>query len=52
MGRELIDVAHVSRNGASYTITIPRKVVEAMGISPGSMVAFYEEDGRIIFRKI
>ncbi len=52
MGRELLDVSHVSRNGASYTITIPRKVVEVMGIGPGSMVGFFEEDGKIVFRKI
>ncbi len=52
MGKEFLYVSHVSRNDASYTITIPREVVEVMDIGSGSMLGFFEEDGRIVIRKV
>ncbi|MEM0157913.1 MAG: AbrB/MazE/SpoVT family DNA-binding domain-containing protein [Thermoplasmataceae archaeon] len=41
----LLDVAHITSRGTSYRITIPRKVVERLGLGPDDIVAFYDDDG-------
>jgi len=49
---QLIEVTHVSRRGASLRITLPKTVGEKLGIRPGDILGFYEEDGRIVLQKI
>ena len=43
--KKIIDVAHISSRGASYRITIPKKVIERLGIDPEDIIAFVEDDG-------
>lgn len=50
--KELIDVAHVSAKGTSYRITVPRKIVAALGLRDEDIVAFYKENGRIIVESL
>jgi AbrB family looped-hinge helix DNA binding protein len=48
----LLEVTHVSRRGSSLRITLPKMVGEKLGISPGDVVGFYEEDGKIMIQKM
>ena len=45
---ELIDVSHVSRRGSSLRITIPKKVMESMGLKPEDIVGFYKDGDKVI----
>jgi len=47
----LVDVAHITSRGTSYRITIPKRVVDKLGLGPDDIVAFYEDDG-IKIRKL
>lgn len=52
MGNEkgvVLDYTRVStRKGNSYRITLPRKVVENIGLTPeDNVVVFYLEDGKL-----
>jgi AbrB family looped-hinge helix DNA binding protein len=49
---QLLEVTHVSRRGASLRITLPKSVGEKLGIGPGDVLGFYEEDSRITIQKI
>ena len=43
--RQLIDVSHISSKGSSFRITLPRKIVQKLNLSPDDIIAFYEDDG-------
>lgn len=49
---ELIDVSHVSKRGSSLRITLPKKVVEKLKVEPENIVAYYDEDDRIVIKKL
>ena len=49
---QLLEVTHVSRRGSSLRISLPKMVGEKLGTSPGDVLGFYEEDGRITIQKI
>ena len=49
---QLLEVTHVSRRGSSLRITLPKIVGEKLGTSPGDVVGFYEEDGKIMIQKM
>ncbi|MEM0135346.1 MAG: AbrB/MazE/SpoVT family DNA-binding domain-containing protein [Thermoplasmatales archaeon] len=49
---QLLDVSHVSKRGASLRMTIPKKAADAMDLKGGEIIGFYEEDGKIILRKM
>jgi bifunctional DNA-binding transcriptional regulator/antitoxin component of YhaV-PrlF toxin-antitoxin module len=52
--KTIIDVTHVStRTGNSYRITLPKKVVEIMGLTvDDNILVFTHEDGRIMLEKL
>lgn len=52
--KTIIDVTHVStRTGNSFRITLPRKVVELMGLTvKDNILMFTHEDGKIILEKL
>lgn len=43
--KKLLDVTHISSRGTSYRITLPKKIVEKLGLKADDIVAFYEDDG-------
>ena len=49
---QLIDVSHATKRGSSLGITIPKKVQEKLGIEGEEIVGFYEDNGKIILKKI
>ena len=49
---QLLDVAHVSKKGVSMRMTLPRIIRERLKIKDGDILGFYEEDGKIILKKI
>ena len=49
---QLIEVSHVSRRGSSLRITIPKKVQEKLGVKEEDILGFYEEDGKVVLRKM
>jgi len=49
---KLLEVTHVSKGGSSLRITLPKIVGEKLGTSPGDVVGFYEEDGKIMIQKM
>lgn len=52
--RAIIDISHASsRNGNSFRVTIPKKVVQMMDISmQDNIVMFILEEGRIVLEKL
>lgn len=50
--RSLIDVSHISRSGSSLRITLPKRVAEICGFGPSDIVAFINENDRIIIEKL
>ena len=48
----LIDVSHTSKRGSSLRITIPKRVQEKLGVKEEDIVGFYEEDGKVILKKM
>ncbi len=52
--KSIIDVTHVStRTGNSFRITLPRKVVEIMGLTTeDNILMFAHEDGKVILEKL
>lgn len=52
--RDILDISHVSsRNGTSFRITLPKKVSNALELTPKDyLVVFYCEDGKIILDKL
>ena len=49
---KLLEVTHVSKGGSSLRITLPKIVGEKLGTSPGDVVGFYEEDGKVMIQKM
>jgi len=53
MGNKLlIEVTHVSKRGASFRVTLPKRVADILTISPGDIVGFYTEEGRVSIEKM
>ncbi|MCL4358960.1 MAG: AbrB/MazE/SpoVT family DNA-binding domain-containing protein [Thermoplasmataceae archaeon] len=50
--RVLIEVTHVSKRGASFRVTLPKRVAEILKISPGDIVGFYSEDSNVSIEKM
>ena len=50
--RSLVDVSHISSKGGSMRITIPKKIGALLGLDASDIVAFYEEEGRIVIEKL
>ena len=50
--QQLEDVSHLSKGGSSMRLTLPKKVQAILGVKEGDIVGFYEEDGKIILKKI
>lgn len=50
--QQLVDVAHVSNRGSSLRITLPKKVQVILSIKEEDIVGFYEENGKIVLRKV
>jgi len=49
---KLLEVTHVSKKGSSLRITLPKMVGLKLGTSPGDVVGFYEEDGKVMIQKM
>ena len=49
---QLLDVSHISKKGASMRVTIPKKVQDKLGIKDKDILGFYEENGKVILKKI
>lgn len=48
----LVDITHVSRRGSSLRITIPKRVQEKLGIKEEDILGFYEENGKIVLKRV
>ena len=44
---ELIDVAHISKRGASMRLTIPKKVAELIGAKEEKIIGYYRDGERV-----
>ncbi|MEM0134327.1 MAG: AbrB/MazE/SpoVT family DNA-binding domain-containing protein [Thermoplasmatales archaeon] len=42
---KILDVAHVSKKGTSYRVTIPRKIAERLGLADGDILMFTDDNG-------
>lgn len=49
---ELLDVAHVSKKASSIRISIPKKVIEQLGIEPEDILGFYLVNGKVFMEKL
>ena len=50
---QLIDISHVSKNGSSLNITLPRSLWKMLDINEEKCtIGFYEMDGKIIIQKM
>ena len=49
---QLLDVSHASKRGSSLRITIPKRVQEKLAVKEGEILGFYEEDGKVILKKM
>lgn len=50
--QQLVDVTHVSKRGSSLRMTLPKKVQEKIGVKEEDIIGFYEEDGKIVLKKL
>lgn len=50
--QQLIDVSHISKRGTSLRMTLPKKVQERIGVKEEDILGFYEENGKILLRKM
>ena len=50
--QQLVDVSHLSKRGSSLRLTLPKKVQAILGAKEEDIVGFYEEDGKIVLRKM
>ena len=50
--QQLVDISHVSKRGSSLRITLPKKVQAILGVKEEDILGFYEENGKIILRKM
>jgi bifunctional DNA-binding transcriptional regulator/antitoxin component of YhaV-PrlF toxin-antitoxin module len=44
---ELIDVAHISKRGASMRLTLPKKVAELIGAKEEKIIGYYRDGERV-----
>ena len=49
---QLLQVSRVSKRNASLIITLPKDIPAKLGVKVKDFVGFYEEDGKIILKKI
>lgn len=46
--KKIMDIARMTKRGASIRVTIPKKVLKKLNFKDEDLIAFYEsEDGRI-----
>ncbi len=45
-------IAHVSKRGSSFVITVPKNVAGELKLKEKDMVGFYEENGRYYIKKM
>ena len=50
--QQLVDVSHLSKRGSSLRMTLPKKVQAKLGVKEEDILGFYEEDGKIVLRKM
>ena len=50
--QQLVDVSHLSKRGSSLRMTVPKKVQVKLGVKEEDIVGFYEEDGKIVLKKM
>ena len=48
----LLQVSHVLKRGLSLGITLPKGIREKLGLNEGDIVGFYEDNGKIIIKKM
>ena len=44
---ELIDIAHISKRGASMRITLPKKVADLIGAKEEKILGYYKDGDRV-----
>ncbi len=49
---QLLEVTHISKKGASLRITLPKRAAECINAVAGDIIGFYEEDGKIVLKKM
>ena len=49
---QLLQVSHVLKRGLSLGITLPKGIRERLGVNEGDIVGFYEDNGKIIIKKM
>ncbi len=50
--QQLVDVSHLSKRGSSLRMTVPKKIQAKLGVKEEDIVGFYEEDGKIVLKKM
>ena len=50
--QQLVDVSHLSKRGSSLRMTLPIRVQAILEVREEEIVGFYEEDGKIILKKM
>ena len=50
--QQLVDVSHLSKRGSSLRMTVPKRVQVKLGVKEEDIVGFYEEDGKIVLKKM
>lgn len=49
---QLLEVSHVSKRSSSLVITLPKEIMGKLGVKARDIIGFYEEDGKILLKKI
>lgn len=50
--QKLIAVTKLSTRGTSIRMTLPKEVAEKLGIKEGDHIGFYEQNEKILIRKV
>lgn len=50
--QQLVDVSHISKKGSSLRMTLPKKVQAKLGVKEEDILGFYEEDGKVVLKKM
>lgn len=50
--QQLVDVSHISKRGSSLRMTLPKKIQAILDVKEEDIIGFYEENGKIILKKI
>ena len=48
----MVDVSHLSKRCSSLRMTVPKKVQVKLGVKEEDIVGFYEENGKIVLKKL